>query len=120
MTANFDPRNRRHIGLTGLPVMAANLWRNLLAELPAGQLGQDRALGLPAFNASVSEMIAALRNAAGGQFDGLHRFEFDPAIAKICQGWPAAVDGARALALGLPIEDSLEQIVQYYIEDYVS
>ena len=91
-----------------------------LAELPAEQLGQDRALGLPAFNASVAEMIMALQNATGEQFGGLHRFEFDPAIAKICQGWPAAVDGARALALGMPLEDSLEQIIQYYIEDYVS
>lgn len=90
-----------------------------LAELPTDRLGSDRGVGLPALNPRVDEMIAALKNATGESFDGLHRFELDPAIAAICRGWPAAVDGSRALELGLPLEPDLETIVRYYIEDYV-
>ncbi len=90
-----------------------------LAELPAEKLGSDRAVGLPALNPRVDEMVAALKHATGESFDGLHRFELDPAIAAICRGWPAAVDGARALELGLPLEPDLETIVRYYVEDYV-
>ncbi len=90
-----------------------------LAELDAASLGQDRALGLPALNVNVSEMICALKNACGQAFEGLHRFEYDAGIAGICRGWPAAVDGSRALALGLPLERDLEEIVRFYIDDYV-
>ncbi len=91
-----------------------------LAELPAEKLGSDRGVGLPALNPRVDEMVAALKNATGERFDGLHRFELDPAIAAICRGWPVAVDGARGLELGLPLEQDLEEIVRYYIEDYIA
>ncbi len=91
-----------------------------LAELPAEKLGSDRGVGLPALNPRVDEMVAALKHATGERFDGLHRFELDPAIAAICRGWPVAVDGARGLELGLPLEQDLEEIVRYYIEDYIA
>lgn len=91
-----------------------------LAELDAEQLGTDRALGLPAFNVSVQQLMDALKNAAGHLPLGEHILQRDEHIASICADWPQAVDAERALALGLPIESSLEQIVGYYIEDYVN
>ena len=91
-----------------------------LAELDAGLLGTDRAVGLPAFNVSVQQLMESLKNAAGHLPLGEHIFQHDENIASICAGWPQAVDAERALALGLPMESSLEEIVEYYIEDYVS
>ena len=90
-----------------------------LAEIDAEELGSDRAVGLPAFNVSVQDLMDALINAAGHMPLGEHILQRDEHIASICAGWPQAVDASRAVSLGLPIESSLEQIVQYYIEDYL-
>jgi len=40
-------------------------------------------------------------------------------IVKIVSGWPVQTDNSRALKLGMPLDDSLEQIVQHYIDDYI-
>jgi len=44
----------------------------------------------------------------------------DPEIAAIVAGWPTETESARALALGLPQDQSLEQIIENYIDDFVS
>jgi len=90
-----------------------------LAELPAVELGSDRGVGLPAINATVEEMMAALGNAAGNRPLGEHVLERDEIIVKIVRGWPTQIDNSRAMKLGLPLDGSLEEIVQYYIEDYI-
>ncbi|OED36763.1 hypothetical protein AB833_25435 [Chromatiales bacterium (ex Bugula neritina AB1)] len=90
-----------------------------LAELPATDLGSDRGVGLPAFNATVQELMDALKNAAGNQHLGEHVMEKDETIAKICAGWPQQADTTRGLSLGLPMESSIEEIVHCYIEDYL-
>lgn len=90
-----------------------------LAELPAEKLGTDRGVGLPAFNATVQELMDALKNAAGNRHLGDHVMKKDATIAAICAGWPKLADTSRAQALGLPIEGSLEEIVTQYIEDYL-
>jgi len=89
-----------------------------LAEVPAEELGSDRSVGLPAINATVEEMMAALKNFAGNRHLGEHLLERDEVIAKIVSGWPTQTDNSRALKLGLPLDGSLEDIVQYYIDDY--
>lgn len=91
-----------------------------LAELPAQKLGSERAVGLPAFNVTVQDLMNALHNAAGGRALGKHIIEHDPDIARIVGSWPRAIDGSRALSLGLPLESQLEDIVAYYIDDYLS
>ena len=88
-----------------------------LAELPASELGSDRAVGLPAINATVDEMMTALKNVAGNQHLGEHVLERDEVIAKIVSGWPLQTDNSRALKLGMPLDNSLEEIVQHYIDD---
>ncbi len=90
-----------------------------LAEIPAAELGTDRGVGLPAINATVAEMIGALKNAAGNRHLGEHIIEHDEAIATIVAGWPLHIDNSRALTLGLPLDPSLETVVQYYIDDYL-
>lgn len=90
-----------------------------LAEIPASALGSDRAVGLPAFNVTVQDLMNALINAAGDRPLGNHIVAIDEQITRICGGWPQAADASRALQLGLPIEKRLEDIVRYYISDYL-
>jgi hypothetical protein len=42
----------------------------------------------------------------------------DPRIQGIVDGWPVAVDGSRALALGFPPVPSLQTIIRDYLEDF--
>ncbi len=90
-----------------------------LHELPADALGADRAVGLPALTVTVGDMVAALRRVAGNRPLGAITVEPDPFIEAICKGWPADTHFQRALDLGLPREASLDEIVTYYIADYV-
>ena len=90
-----------------------------LHELPAESLGDDRAVSLPALNVSVADMIEALHRVAGNRTLGNISVEPDPFIEAICAGWPQASHFERARALGLPKEKDLDEIVSYYINDYV-
>ncbi len=91
-----------------------------LAELPASSLGSERALGLPALNVTVQDLMNAVANAGHGRALGKHIIKYDDNIARIVGSWPQAIDGSRALSLGLPVENQLEDIVEYYIEDYLT
>lgn len=92
-----------------------------LHEADGAALGDDRAVGLPAINRTVADMIAALRRVADAKGIALgpitHRP--DPVIEKIVATWPARIDSSRALALGLPLDDSLDRVVEDYIEDFL-
>ena len=90
-----------------------------LAELPATALGSERAVGLPALNVTVQDLMNAVHNASDGRNLGRHIVKHDENISRIVGSWPKAIDGSRARALGLPIEANLEEIVHYYIEDYL-
>jgi hypothetical protein len=43
---------------------------------------------------------------------------FDARIQGIVSNWPVSVDGARAVALGLPQPPALKVIVEQYLEDF--
>lgn len=90
-----------------------------LHELDAVQLGTDRAVGLPSLDVTVVQMIESLRRVAAGRRLGEIRVERDPFIERIVAGWPVSTDSARAAALGLAADDSLDSIVQAYIEDFL-
>lgn len=90
-----------------------------LHEADGAALGDDRAVSLPSFSATVAEMIEALRRVAGQRPLGEIVFEPDPFIQKICDGWPKDAAYERATALGLPKDASLDAIVENYIEDYL-
>ena len=42
----------------------------------------------------------------------------DPAIIDICAGWPRGFDSTRALELGLPADQGLDEIIARFIADY--
>ncbi len=90
-----------------------------LHELPGERLGTDRAVSLPALNVSVAQMIEALNTAAGERSLGKISVQPDPFIEEIVASWPLGTHFARATNLGLPREDNLEDIVSYYIADYL-
>ncbi|HEY7747821.1 MAG TPA: D-erythronate dehydrogenase [Aestuariivirgaceae bacterium] len=91
-----------------------------LHEADGEALGEDRAVTFPAINASVREMIAALKRVAGNRHLGEIRFERDPVIARIVASWPTALNFDRAKKLGLPVDSDLDSIIRAYIGDYLA
>ncbi len=91
-----------------------------LHDLPKEDLGDDRAVGLPAMSvtpiqaAAVLRQVAAKRNLKLGEIVD----DFQPRIQRIVDNWPTAIDGRRALRLGLPNVSSLEQVVDEYLDDF--
>ena len=43
----------------------------------------------------------------------------DPVIRRIVDSWPTGTDASRAIALGLPDEKPLEEVVEDFITDYL-
>jgi D-erythronate 2-dehydrogenase len=91
-----------------------------LHEADGEALGDDRAITFPAINATVAEMIKALKRVAGNKPLGPIRVERDATIERIVASWPTALNFDRATALGLPVDGNLDTIVRAYIEDYVA
>lgn len=92
-----------------------------LHEVPDEKLGQDRAVNLRNQSYSVSEMIEAVNRVAADQDIQLGAISVDPdpAIEAIVEGWAADIDCSRAEELGLPSDDSLDQVIIDYIEDFL-
>ncbi|MEM7425715.1 MAG: D-erythronate dehydrogenase [Pseudomonadota bacterium] len=90
-----------------------------LHEMNGSRLGKDRAVLLPSHTVTVKEMIEALKRVARGRPLGEIKVEPDPFIQEIVRGWPLDTYHDRASMLRLPLEKNLDEIVQYFIEDYV-
>ena len=90
-----------------------------LHEVDGGRLNDDRAVGLPSHTVTVQEMINALHAVSGDRLLGEIAVKPDPFIVGICRTWPRDCENARAMQLGLQKETDLEEIVRYYIEDYL-
>jgi hypothetical protein len=91
-----------------------------LHEVPTAQLTDDRAIGLPAHRVTPQLAEATIAEIARerGLKIGAIVDAFDSRIQDIVDNWPLAVDGARAIMLGLPQPPPLKQIVEQYIEDF--
>lgn len=91
-----------------------------LHNLPSNDLGDDRAVGLPAMSVTPIQAAAVLRQVASKRNLKLGEIvdDFQPRIQKIVDNWPTAIDGRRGLRLGLPNVSSLEQIIEEYLVDF--
>ena len=91
-----------------------------LHEAPEDRLGDDRAYGLPAHQVTPAMAGKALSELAEEKNLVLGQIEdaFDPRIQAIVDTWPTAVDGYRAVALGLPEPPPLKKIVEQYLEAF--
>lgn len=104
--------------MTGYRTVIASLIA--LHEVPESRLGFDRSYVLPAHRVTPRLAEAVLQQVAAerGLTLGAIADAFDARIQGIVSNWPVSVDGARALALGLPPPPELKTIVEQYLEDF--
>ncbi|MBM3492189.1 MAG: SDR family oxidoreductase [Alphaproteobacteria bacterium] len=88
-----------------------------LHELPRDRLGWPPTLLLPGLRASMREMAEAVSRNAGNRKLGRIRFEVDPMIQRIVDGWPKETRSAKATALGFQGDASVDAIIKAYIAD---
>lgn len=88
-----------------------------LHELPGDALGVDRAMLLNGIPASAGEIAAAMERNAGNRKIGKVIWEQDAHIQKIVNGWPRALAGERSTALGFSVDQNIDEIVRFFIED---
>jgi D-erythronate 2-dehydrogenase len=86
-------------------------------ELPSDALGNRRWINVPGISVTAADMAASLERVAGPDVAKRIRWEPDARIERMVRGWPAAIDNARALALGFPVDDNFESIVRRYIAE---
>jgi nucleoside-diphosphate-sugar epimerase len=104
-------------------VMAIMSPRRLIAaieavhELPAERFGHSRTVLLPGISVDVAQMVEALRRAGGDKAVERIRWEHDPVIQGIVDGWPRAIDAKRARGFGIEGDRSIDEIVQAFVED---
>ena len=76
---------------------------------------------LPNAAYSVTEMVEALERVAAAK--GITLCPITPRpdadIEAIVQSWPQAMEDTRASALGLPRDESLDRIIEEFIEDWL-
>ncbi len=85
-------------------------------------LGDDRTLTLPSQRYIVHDMIATLQKVAERKDIKLGKIIDSPdeVIMKMVQGWPIGTEGKRAEAIGITTDKKLEDVIEYYIEDFLS
>jgi D-erythronate 2-dehydrogenase len=89
----------------------------LAHDLPASALGYNRALQLPGISPTVNDMVEALRRVAGDAVVARIKWQPDPVIQKIVDGWPRGIDGRRAEGLGIKADASFDEIIEAFIAD---
>jgi nucleoside-diphosphate-sugar epimerase len=91
-----------------------------LMEVSASKLGADRAYVLPAHRVTPALAEQTVRAIAGERGITLGSIvdAFDPRIQSIVSNWPVSVDGARAIALGLPRPPELKVVIEQFLEDF--
>ena len=86
-------------------------------DRPAADFGPSRALAIPGFSTPVGEMVEALKRVAGNNVAALIDWRPNPEIEKIVYGWPARLDPARARALDMVADETMDAVIQAFIED---
>ena len=110
-------RSQRH-PMTGYRTVVESMI--VLHEIPADRFSDDRAVGLPAHSVTpaIAQMVIAEIAKERGLVLGPIEDAFDARIQSIVDNWPLAVDGRRAVALGLPHPPSVKHLVEQYLEDF--
>ena len=92
-----------------------------LHEADGEAIGEDRAVVLPSVTYTVEEMIAGVKRVAAANDiePGPITVRPDPAIEAIVAGWATHREAPRAGAPGLPGDESLDRVIQDYIDDFM-
>lgn len=88
-----------------------------LHDLPVDAFGPGRTLLLNGINVTARELEQAVGRHAGNRRVGKVTWQHDPAIQKICDGWPQGIDSKRARVLGFEIDRDLDEVVRNFIAD---
>ena len=86
-------------------------------DLPGAAFGANRSLQLPGFSVAVGEMAAAVRRAGGEAAYARILWKPDPQVQQIISGWPPVLRTPRAEAFGFARDQSIDEVVQAFIED---
>jgi D-erythronate 2-dehydrogenase len=95
-----------------------NTIEGLIAVGEAEALVGRIAVNLPALTVRVNDMLDALEAVGGKAARERVRFEADPAIARIVEGWPSVFDNTRALRLGLKPDPDMISIIRRFVSDH--
>jgi nucleoside-diphosphate-sugar epimerase len=90
------------------------------ATIDTELIGPRRTLSMPGLSATVGEQLDALRRVGGERALRLIRRQPDPAIMRIIETWPRALDASRAERLGFTAETSFDEIIRVHLEDELS
>jgi nucleoside-diphosphate-sugar epimerase len=92
-----------------------------LHEADGEAIGDDRAVVLPSVTYTVQEMIDGVKRVAAANNIKLGPITVrpDPVIEKIVAGWATHSEAPRAQALGLPNDESLNRVIQDFIDDFM-
>ena len=88
--------------------------------LPPEAWGMFRCLNVPALSVTVAEMLEALRRVAGPRPLGRIHWQPDATIQRIVGSWPRFFTSQRARQLGFQTDSSMDEIVQGFVEDYLT
>ena len=86
-------------------------------DLPSSDWGWNRSLTLPSLDATVQDMADALRRVAGEEAYRRIKWQPDPMIQKIVDGWPKKLASTRAKAMGFATDSSIDALIEAHIED---
>lgn len=86
-------------------------------EIDSADLGHDRCIMLPGINASVKDILQALRNVAGQEVVELIEIKHDQKIKDIVETWVAEMRPNKAYSLGFFSDANFEDFIKAYIED---
>ncbi len=86
-------------------------------DLPGSAWGWNRSLTLPSLDATVQDMADALRRVAGEEAYRRIKWQPDPMIQKIVDGWPRKLASTRAKAMGFTTDSSIDALIEAHIED---
>ena len=86
-------------------------------EAPAEAFGDHRSVLLPGPSVSAAELAQAVSRHGAGRKTGAIAWRPDPLIQRIMDGWPKAISAERAARLGFEPSQSVDEIVEEFIED---
>ncbi|MEJ6389194.1 D-erythronate dehydrogenase [Gymnodinialimonas ulvae] len=87
------------------------------ASLPKGALGPGAVVSGRGLSVTVAEMLDALERAAGAEARARVICAPDPVVAAIVGGWPKAFACTLATALGFPVDDGIDAIIEAHMRD---
>jgi nucleoside-diphosphate-sugar epimerase len=87
-------------------------------ELASERLGTCRWIDVAGISVTVGEMVSALERIAGPEVAARVRWQSDARIETMVRGWPGDGDNTRARALGFPVDEGIDAIIQQYVQEH--